>query len=416
MRLLFQISVLLLTLQRGTSTDSCLPEDHRKIRLTGPRSIKNEGAVQLCVLTENGYLWFYIQTQDGWTNDFTAANLACRELGLNYTGVRANTVWLMRNADTATGTINCNDGDEDLRDCLPDVLSVRGRSQVAGLICNCIEGALRLVDGSSYNEGRVEVCSNGRWGTVCGDGWTEREAALVCSRLGYPQEHATLSNFGEGSGPLYDITCPSTGSEDQECIPMIRSAPSSCTHSMDVGVRCLPFTDACAVPINEVTVTTTAQQPPTPTPPSSTLTIAKSTTTSIEGDVSEVTTNDKQPSTSTKTSQPSDGITTNSSITQSTAMSTSVTLGALIGLLAASLVVVVTGWIVSCVYLQRKINKGHTHSTPVSSNNHTLQHTPQDEALYDTINATVTNLEHNDTVQCVQNESYSLVGQRKMDK
>ncbi len=38
-------------------------------------------------------------------------------------------------------------------------------------------------------------------------------------------------------------------------------------------------------------------------------------------------------------------------------MSTSGTLGALIGLLAAALVVVVTGWIVSCVYFQRKINK-----------------------------------------------------------
>ncbi len=38
-------------------------------------------------------------------------------------------------------------------------------------------------------------------------------------------------------------------------------------------------------------------------------------------------------------------------------MSTSGTLGALIGLLAAALVVVVAGWIVSCVYFQRKINK-----------------------------------------------------------
>ena len=38
-------------------------------------------------------------------------------------------------------------------------------------------------------------------------------------------------------------------------------------------------------------------------------------------------------------------------------MSTSGTLGALIGLLAAALVVVVTGWIVSCVYLRRKINR-----------------------------------------------------------
>ncbi len=103
MRLLFQISVLLLTLHRGASTgigttrtkvvlglfyfiDSCLPEDHRKIRLTGPRSINNEGAVQLCVLTSaREYLWYYIQTQYGWTSNLRAANLACRELGLNYT-------------------------------------------------------------------------------------------------------------------------------------------------------------------------------------------------------------------------------------------------------------------------------------------------------------------------------------------
>ncbi len=60
----------------------------------------------------------------------------------------------------------------------------------------------------------------------------------------------------------------------------------------------------------------------------------------------------------------------------------------------------------------------HTHSTPVSTNDPTLQHTPQDEGdqtLYDTINDTVTNLDHNDTVQCVQNESYS-VGQSNTNK
>ncbi len=33
------------------------------------------------------------------------------------------------------------------------------------------------------------------------------------------------------------------------------------------------------------------------------------------------------------------------------------TLGALIGVLAAALVVVITGWIVSCVYFRREINK-----------------------------------------------------------
>ncbi len=104
---------------------------------------------------------------------------------------------------TVTVEINCNNEAEKFIDCLPSLIDISGRNQVAGLICStfpvfqniilsviysidCIEGALRMVDGSSYNEGRVEVCSNGRWGTVCGDGWTEREAALVCSRLGYP--------------------------------------------------------------------------------------------------------------------------------------------------------------------------------------------------------------------------------------
>ncbi len=115
------------------------------------------------------------------------------------------TVQLTRDATTVvTEEINCNNEAEIFIDCLDGSIDIRRTSQVAGLTCStfpgfqnviiisviysidCREGGLRMVDGSRYNEGRVEVCSNGRWGTVCGDGWTEREAALVCSRLGYP--------------------------------------------------------------------------------------------------------------------------------------------------------------------------------------------------------------------------------------
>ena len=73
-------------------TDSCLSSDHRRIRLSGPREIKNEGAVQLCV-RYNGrdYLWTYIST-DGWTN--TAAAVACRELGFSSTGEKKLAVYL----------------------------------------------------------------------------------------------------------------------------------------------------------------------------------------------------------------------------------------------------------------------------------------------------------------------------------
>ena len=50
---------------------------------------------------------------------------------------------------------------------------------------SCTHGTLRLVGGQSANEGRVEICINGVWGTVCHSGWSSNDATVVCRQLGF---------------------------------------------------------------------------------------------------------------------------------------------------------------------------------------------------------------------------------------
>ena len=51
---------------------------------------------------------------------------------------------------------------------------------------NCTDGEMRLSGGSSPLEGRVEICANRAWGTVCGTSNRRfREANVVCRQLGH---------------------------------------------------------------------------------------------------------------------------------------------------------------------------------------------------------------------------------------
>ena len=59
---------------------------------------------------------------------------------------------------------------------------------------------VRLVDGKSKQEGRVEVSYSGQWGTVCDDDWDLKEASIVCKELGFGRalEAPKHSKFGKG--------------------------------------------------------------------------------------------------------------------------------------------------------------------------------------------------------------------------
>ena len=54
-------------------------------------------------------------------------------------------------------------------------------------ILECSEGDVQLVDGRNEYEGRVEVCHDREWKTICDRMWREEEAKVVCRQLSYPE-------------------------------------------------------------------------------------------------------------------------------------------------------------------------------------------------------------------------------------
>ena len=50
--------------------------------------------------------------------------------------------------------------------------------------CECDYGAIRLRGGGTVFEGRVEICIDNVWGTVCDDLWGVNDSRVVCRQLG----------------------------------------------------------------------------------------------------------------------------------------------------------------------------------------------------------------------------------------
>ena len=119
---------------------------------------------------------------------------------------------------------------------------------------------VRLVNGTSKYEGRVEVCLQGIWKTVCDDFWGNDEARVVCTQLGFQGDGKCIihvahrlacinifnvgaqafrrAHFGQGSGLiLEEIIC--FGHELSLIACHYRDENDSyCHHIENAGVQC----------------------------------------------------------------------------------------------------------------------------------------------------------------------------------
>lgn len=68
----------------------------------------------------------------------------------------------------------------------------------------CTLGEIRLVGGTTSYEGRLEICQNNDFGTVCDQMWDAFDATVVCRQLGYSPISMCRADF---SRKLIRLAC-----------------------------------------------------------------------------------------------------------------------------------------------------------------------------------------------------------------
>ncbi len=97
--------------------------------------------------------------------------------------------------------ISCTGNETTIQECTFISIHNCGHWEDISISCppptNLTDGrTIRLANGTTPYEGRVEVLVGGVWGTVCDDQWSDGNAAVVCRQMGFDVERATYWNGG----------------------------------------------------------------------------------------------------------------------------------------------------------------------------------------------------------------------------
>ncbi|XP_038067599.1 deleted in malignant brain tumors 1 protein-like isoform X2 [Patiria miniata] len=187
--------------------------------------------------------------------DIQDATVICHQLGFPSAlrAVSAATEFSMGSGAILLDDLECSGDESTLADCSHARWSNCEHSEDVGVVCSTSataapevsgipDGRVRLVDGSSSSEGRVEVFYQGNWGTVCDDAFDIQDATVICHQLGFPSAVGVVSAFSEfaiGSGPILldNLGCYGDESTLADCSHTGWTA-HDCSHLEDVGVIC----------------------------------------------------------------------------------------------------------------------------------------------------------------------------------
>uniref|UniRef100_H2ZUK7 SRCR domain-containing protein n=1 Tax=Latimeria chalumnae TaxID=7897 RepID=H2ZUK7_LATCH len=189
-------------------------------------------------------------TVSGESWDINDANVVCRSRGCgfaiaaltnSYFGEGTGPVWFK--------DVGCTGNEYGLQSCPLTIISTNNisHSNDAGVICSSgnflISGNLkvRLVNGSSPCNGRVEVYDAVQWGSVCGPNWDMSSARVICRELncGIPLKTHSNAFFGRGNREqnLVNFMCHGWENSLANCTSNRYIAPN-CTHAEDFSVIC----------------------------------------------------------------------------------------------------------------------------------------------------------------------------------
>ncbi|EDO46104.1 predicted protein, partial [Nematostella vectensis] len=194
------------------------------VRLVGS-SVSGTGRVEVL---HNGY-WGTVCTE-GW--GLKAAMVTCQMLG--YKGASLSScqgncgrgqgpIWLsgLQCQGTEASLAECSHNGWGKHKCDHSMDAGGPSTWTSSPVPEVKTPIVRLTNGSTPTEGRVELLYGNQWGTVCDDNWGIPDADVICHMLGLPGavKAVTAGHYGAGSLPmgLDEVGCHGNESDIWDC-------------------------------------------------------------------------------------------------------------------------------------------------------------------------------------------------------